>query len=217
MLEELQTYVGCLKKLTLSLEHPAPDPVDAEIRTVLAIAFKVPKPAEPWCRRVTDKFQDIDIRLAERLGEANWHRFERVTKKLEEASDGEVSDGESENGELENKDPNIPLPQTESAISTATKSSFVYNSILGTDSLGGKSTITTANTILSNSGGEFRPKEQRDDTASQATWTSIISDMGDISKLHVPKLPTEALVKKSFRCTVCGDRLCNVKDQLSWK
>lgn len=34
MLEDLQTYVGCLAKLTISLEHPAPDPVNAEPKPV---------------------------------------------------------------------------------------------------------------------------------------------------------------------------------------
>lgn len=212
MLEDLQTYVGCLTRLTLSLEHPAPDPVDAEAGTVSAINFTVPEAAELWCRRIIDKFQNVDIRLAERLGEANWHRFERVSKKLEEASDGEFSDEE-----VENEDFDAPVPKTESAISTATKSSFVYDSVFGTNSIGKKSTITTAFSLSSNVEGEFRPKELRDETASQATWTSVISDMEDPSKLHVPKLPTEAFVKKAFRCTICGDRLWNVKNQLSWK
>ena len=213
MLEDLQIFVGCLTKLTLSLEHPAPDPVDAEAGTVPAIIFKVPEPAELWCRRIIDKFQDVDIRLAERLGEANWLRFERVSKKLEEASDGEFSDEDVEKGDFI-----APLPKSESAISTATKSSFVYDSVFGTNSVGEKSTITTALTLSSsNFEGEFRPKKVVDDNASQATWTSAISDVDDLTKLHVPKLPTEALMKKAFRCTVCGDKLWNVKEQLSWK
>jgi hypothetical protein len=46
-------------------------------------SFKVSEPASYFISRVIDNFRKADINLAERLGEANWQRYERIRRQNE--------------------------------------------------------------------------------------------------------------------------------------
>ena len=215
-LDDLHTYIGCLYSLALSLEHPVPDHAEREMEAPAVRPLTVPGPAVPWCRRVIDKFEQLDPRIAERLGEANWHRFERISKQLEEASDGELTDSEEA---TDDKTLGTPPENTASGISTTTKSTFVSDSVFSTKLSDQTSQPTTAPTLLSDPEYNFHldAKVGFDDSASQGTWTSGISQSDDLSRLRVPPLPEAVITKAAFRCTVCGDRVKDVKNRLDWK
>ena len=210
----LQTYIGCLAKLTLSLEHPAPDPVDTEVEDLDSASFKVLEAVDHWCRMIMDKFKNIDIKLAERLGEANWLRYQRISRMLEEASDRELTD-QDEGDELEQS----AVLYEESTISTATKSTFMSSSIFDNQPKSQQSSANFTSTLPSAAEYAFQDvsKKIQKDSESQTTWTSFNSDMIYSGQLRVPTLPSEALTKKTFRCTVCGDRLRTITDRLAWK
>ncbi len=168
-IKELRTYIGCLVNLTLSLGHPALDPVDAETENIEVALFEVPEAAEPWCRRITDKYTNVDIRLAERLGEANWHRYQRTSRKIEEASDGELIDQD----EGDEREQSIFLSK-ELAISTATKSA--NTSVLTFDNQSSQiSTAIVKSTVPSTVEYSFKKKNSR--------WSQEITDHKPL-KLH---------------------------------
>jgi hypothetical protein len=54
-----------------------------ETGTPPSISFKVSEPASYFISRVIDNFRKADINLAERLGEANWQRYERIRRQNE--------------------------------------------------------------------------------------------------------------------------------------
>lgn len=51
--------------------------------TLLPVPFKASGPASYFISHVMDKFREADISLAERLGEANWQRHERIRSQIE--------------------------------------------------------------------------------------------------------------------------------------
>lgn len=210
VLQDLQFYVGCLTKLTISLEHPAPDPVKAETGPSQETISSVAGSAEVWCRKIAENFPDIEIRLAERLGEANWNRFERMMR-MREASDGGLSE---ETEESESKEFGMLEPQAKSVISKITKSSF--RSVLDATSSGKGSSSNTDPTLPTHSVHGFQPEDILD-SAPQIKWTSLVLSVENFVKLHVLKVPPEALEKDSFCCTICKNELYNVKDELGWR
>ncbi|KAH0541224.1 hypothetical protein FGG08_004280 [Glutinoglossum americanum] len=204
IIEELRTYIRSLIDLAPCLERPAPDASTKELEAGPIVSSTVSGPAEIWCRRVIDRYEGIDIGLAKRLGEANWWRFQRVTQRLENAKGGNPDDS-SDEGYLKSEEDAIPeLP-------VIPKGAQDQDSGLGT---------TVAATSLPEAIYSFRtfPKTARADTASQATYTSALSeDPGESDWLQVPPLPEGATLRGSFRCTVCGDKLKNVKSRVDWK
>jgi hypothetical protein len=53
-----------------------------------SISFKVSEPASYFISLVIDNFRKADINLAERLGEANWQRYERIRRQNEMIANG---------------------------------------------------------------------------------------------------------------------------------
>lgn len=211
VLEDLQFYIGCLAKLTLSLEHPAPDPLEAETEPVPAVTFNVARPAEIWCRKIREKFPDIEIRLAERLGEANWYRFERINR-MGGASDRKLLE---EAEESENEESGMPASQARSVTSTITKSSFPYKSVLDASSSGKRSAATADPPLPTLSVHRFQPTDILG--PDQIKRTPLVLNVEDFAKLHVLKVPPEALDKTFFYCPICKNELYNIKDEFSWR
>lgn len=212
VLEDLQFYVGCLTKLAISLEHPAPDPVETETGPITAMEFDVRGPAEIWCRKIVDRFHDIEIRLAERLGEANWYRFEFFIG-MGEASHGALLE---ETDEPENDEFAMPVPQAKSVISAITKSGTLYSSVFGASSSENRSAEATDLILPAQSVHRFQATDILD-SSSQTKWSYLVLNVENFVKLRVLNLPLEALEKSSFCCTICANELYNVKDQLSWR
>ena len=211
-IRDLRSYIRCLTNLKVSLEHPAPAPVDKETENIDVAGFKVPEAAEYWCRMIMDKFKNIDIRLAERLEETNWLRYQRISRKLGDASDGELTD----NDEVDEPKRDV-LSFDESAISTVTKSTSTSSSIFDNQHKNQKSPANSTSALSSAIEYVFQDISKRSpkDNESQTISTSFNSVKLHPGHLHVPTLSSEALTKKPFPCT--GDKLSNITNQLARK
>ncbi|KAG8527363.1 uncharacterized protein KY384_007515 [Bacidia gigantensis] len=200
--------------LSGSLERPAADADPPETTAADSVAFIVSGPAEIWTRKVIDTFPDLDTRFAERLGEANWQRYQRVARKLESA---EPFDDESESDhEADMSDDDIGvLPHfTETTKSSADPSSIFSSAGRQTATTGTSITTTTFDYAFPMAPRVRMPKDLR----SQATYTSLFTnDEGERGWLKIPALPKGAASGKAFRCTVCGDRQQEIINRMEWK
>ena len=140
--------------------------------------------------------------------------YQRISKKLDEASDGELSDLD----EGDEEEPSI-LVSKESGVSIVTKSAHTFDTVFDNLSKSQQSPSTVTSALPSTVEYNFQDIFKRilEDNESQSTWTSFNSESIETGHLRVPELPSEALVRKVFRCTICGDRLRNITDRLKWK
>lgn len=210
---DLRSRNQCLIDLSGSLERPAADADLEETKASSVAAFKVSGPAEIWTRKVIDSYPNIDVTLAERLGEASWHRYHRVSlqweiaEPFENQSESEDDDDDSDKvGDL----PNV----TETTRSSADPSSIFSSA--------GRQTNTTG-TSVSNNNFDYafpiaRKRRMAKDIRSQATYTSVMSnDQGERGWLKIPAMPKAAESGKAFRCTICGDKCKEIFSQTEWK
>lgn len=212
VIRDLQSRNRCLMDLSASLDRPAPDTDVFEKGAPVPAPFQVSGPAEIWTRKVLDTYQDINVTLAERLGEANWERYQRISKKLEIVVALDSDDDDDDNDDLGD----LPI------FSEATKSTKDQSSIFG--ARGESSRFGTTATSVSQSGFDYsfpmaRKRALAKDARSQATYTSTMSDdQGQRGWLRIPALPIkEADLGKAFRCTVCGEKLQEVMNRTDWK
>ena len=173
--------------------------------------FKVSGPAEIWSRRILDTHRNIDLTLAERLGEANWQRFQTISEGMDTIQD---PDDESIDGE---EDDLGDLP----VFSQKTKSTRDQSSDSGIGS-SGFGTTTTTSTSLSGFDCTFplsRKRAVAKDTESQATYTSVLTDdRGERGWLRIPALPIkEEELGNPFKCTICGEKLLEIMTRTDWK
>ena len=211
----LRSRNRCLVDLSASLDRPAADADFAEPGKGQFASFTVSGPSEIWTRKVLDSYPTINNTLAERLGEANWQRYQRVSKKLEAMvplADSSESDDSSSSEEDEVPD----LPD----FTETTKSSRDQSSVFSSHNPQSSGMGTTA-TSVSQTGFENRfPRRKRvvKDVRSQATYTSVLTDdQGERGWLKIPALPKGALQGKSFQCTVCGEKQKDIMNQTDWK
>ena len=204
----------CLIDLSGSLERPAADAHLEERQAINdKVAFEVSGPAEIWTRKVIDSYPKIDVTLAERLGEANWKRYQRVSAM---ANDAESSETNSESEDTDNEGDKVhDLPD----FTETTKSSADPNSIF---SSAGRQTNTTGTSVSENAFDYAFPVARKrraaKDLNSQATYTSLMTnDQGERGWLKIPAMPKAAELGKTFRCTVCGDKQQHIRSQTEWK
>ena len=162
-----------------------------------------------------DSFPSIEKTLAERLGEANWQRYQRVSKQLEAMIPlGSDSSSDDSNVSEEDELPELPV-FSESTISSRKQSSIFSSQAPQSSGLG------TTVTSMSQTGFENAfPRRRRavKDVRSQATYTSVLTDdQGERGWLKIPALPKNALTEKSFQCTVCGERQKDIMTRTDWK
>lgn len=88
---DLRLLTGYLMELVPTLEQSLPRVGNLARSALLAPppAFKVSGPAFTYVRNVYDKFPQADIRLTERLGEANWQRHVKVRNKIDQVANDE--------------------------------------------------------------------------------------------------------------------------------
>jgi hypothetical protein len=65
---------------------------EANVDPIPRSSFRVSEPASYFVSHVIDKFRNADIKLAERLGEANWQRHERIRHQVEASTGSEDDD-----------------------------------------------------------------------------------------------------------------------------
>ncbi|KAK4691720.1 hypothetical protein P7C71_g5341, partial [Lecanoromycetidae sp. Uapishka_2] len=213
IISDLRSRNQCLFDLSGSLERPAADADLEEIRHTDISNFKVSGPAEVWTRKIVDNYPEIDVTLAERLGEANWQRYQRVSKKLDDA---EPFEDKSESEDTDDESDRVgDLPEfTETTKSSADPSS-IFSSV-------GRQTNTTGTSVSKNDFDYSFPLARKrriaKDLRSQATYTSVVTnDQGERGWLKIPAMPKAVGLGKSFRCTVCGDKQKDIINQTTWK
>ncbi len=200
--------------LRASLERPAPDAGLAEPDATVIGRFKVSGPAEIWTRKILDTNTKLDLTLAARLGSANWQRYQRVSKKME---DNEDVDRDSE--EEEDQLGSLPLFSVDT-MSTKEQSSVFSSSRPTSSALGATTATSVSQTQFEYTFPVARKRAViAKDTRSQATYTSVVTnDRGERGWLRIPPLPIKVEeLGKPFRCTICGDKLYDIMNRSDWK
>ena len=219
IISQLRARNRCLIDLSATLDRPAADADFAELEKSRPSSlnhpssFNISGPAESWTRKVLDTFPSINITLAERLGEANWQRYQRVTKKLEAMV---PLDSDSDSTEYSEND-EVPelLGLTETNISSRDQSSVFSSQAPKSSGIG-----TTAPSMSQPNFENTFPRRKHivKDVRSQATYTSVLTDdQGERGWLRIPALPKNALLGKAFQCTVCGEKQKGIMNRTDWK
>lgn len=88
ILEDISSYTICLMDLIPSMERTLSHILsERQAEGVLPpISFQVSEPARTYVQNILNKFPRADIKLIERLGEANWRRHLRVRQRMEDVS-----------------------------------------------------------------------------------------------------------------------------------
>jgi hypothetical protein len=214
----LQARNGCLRDLSVSLEHPAPDAtVVEETGATTAEPFHVTGPALMWTRRILDGFPNIDVQLSGRLGHANWDRFQRISKQME--SIGDLS-SESENEEEEVEEEECDYSHGPSLFSKSTGGDdSIFSRPRQSTGYGGTIATSVSERRLEYSFPAARKRPLAKDLRSQATYTSTMTDdRGERGWLRIPSLPIkEEQLGSPFRCTICGEKLHEIFNRTDWK
>ena len=160
-----------------------------------------------------DSYPKIDVTLAERLGEANWKRYQRVSAMANDAEPFE-DDNESEDTDDEGDKVGDLLDFTGTTKSSADPSSIFSSA--------GRQTNTTGTSVSDNAFDYAFPVARKrriaKDLNSQATYTSLMTnDQGERGWLKIPVMPKAVELGKTFRCTVCGDKQQAIINQTEWK
>lgn len=107
IIADLRSRNQCLTDLSGLLDGPAADADINERRATPIVSFKISGTAEVWTRKAIDSFPQIDVTLAERLGEANWQRYQRVSKKLNGTDYSEDQSGSGSDDSEEDRPPGL--------------------------------------------------------------------------------------------------------------
>ena len=212
----LRSRNNCLVDLTGSLDRPAPDPELAEPEISKNIDVVVSTPGEMWTRRILDMFPSIDLKLASRLGEANWQRYQKVAERLGEAEPFEEAEEDVDSLNNESEDDEVgELPDFTKDTKSSADPSSIFSSV-------GRKPSTTGTSISDQAFDYAFPLARRRhvarDLRSQATYTSVLSnDEGERGWLRIPAMPEGAESGKAFRCTVCGGRQEDIINRTEWK
>jgi hypothetical protein len=153
------------------------------------VIFKTSPLGQHYCRKIQDRFNDLDIRKIERLGEANAMRHMRRQEKLKltevrrQASPTIIS---TESNRAEGSKYSAftePSQSTESSLLTRSSNSIFSKR------------LAAAEIIL------------EDDVASQATFTTATTSVSELddSVPHVPPIPEATNSGDSASCLACGE------------
>ncbi|KAI9800180.1 MAG: hypothetical protein M1833_003507 [Piccolia ochrophora] len=195
----IELNIRCLMQLNPTLEKisalsPSAEDHDSSSSPV---SFQVSEPARPYVMKIYEKFPDADVKLVERLGEANWQRHSRVRQLMQttEPANNATSDGGGTTSTpAHTKDTRFcDQPQAESAV--------IPTSIFHDSGLGGSLPI------------------QSSYAKSVASHTSVLPNALEFdgkAGLRVPTTPTEEALGNPFECFICRRRLVNIKNKVDW-
>lgn len=215
IIDHLRSRNQCLIDLSASLDRPAADADFAESKPTEPTSFKISGPAEIWTRKVVDSFPNIAITLAERLGEANWQRYQRVSRKLEAMV---PLDSNSEDDEVSDEDELADLHDFTETTKSSREQSSIFSSQAPQSSGIGTTATSVSQTGFENRFVRSRRRKKAQDVQSQATYTSVLTnDQGERGWLRIPTLPKDALLGKAFHCTVCGEKQKDIMSRTDWK
>ena len=216
VVDDLATYIDCLMDLTPALENPASDYHNQPRQTRPIESFDVSTAlAANYCRKIRDRFTNLDIKLVERLGEANALRKQRLQQRPE-ASQG-----------LEKAYIDIDVdPESEPIFSdagreTTTTTGSTFPTTQPSESIFDRPFPKKLPSLDSMSGDPLpgSPTISENDTASQATFASFSTTSSTKSqgRPRIPPLPVEPGSGKYFTCVACGQELLATRTRRAWK
>ena len=132
---EIGALIECLQELTPSIKICV---MRAELSSMTSHPFTVSGPAFHYIQNIRDKYDQIPVQLANRLGEANWQKHIRL-RQIVEHNENHGKDEREALGAAGAKsifhDSGIGTMETASAHSARSSSSFLSNNTIG-DGLG---------------------------------------------------------------------------------
>ncbi|RDW56663.1 hypothetical protein BP6252_14049 [Coleophoma cylindrospora] len=157
-------------------------------------AFNVSSEAISYVINIRDKFPLADIRLVERLGEANWQRHMSIR-----------------NGNWQ--EPNA-IPQEAPQYNFHTKSTF-DDSGLGT-SLPTHPSAPSLSLHFNEASGVNSLPTRPYYAPSLSSYVSRVSDL-DAGYFRVPQTPREVSQQRPFTCFICERLVDHIKNRVEWK
>ena len=85
-IEDIAGFINCLMDLIPTFERidqARPSRKQTERSPTLEV-FDVTEPAHVYVRQILDRFPNAQVRLAERLGEANWQRHNEICRRMDD-------------------------------------------------------------------------------------------------------------------------------------
>ena len=195
-LDDITAYTDCLMDISPALECPAAD-VNFDGTIPQSETYSVSSTlAVNHCRKIRDRFPSLDIRVVEKLGEANARRSQRLHEMARQATAPTAK----------------PMDYAEDA------SEYLFS-----DS-GAKQTATTKSRISSGSIFSRNPKanfdeEEFDETASETTFATLSVGVSSIGQgvRRIPPLPQSAKPGMPFKCPLCATLQEDIRDRRAWK
>ena len=208
LLKDLDTYNTCLFGLGSILEHSAEDVTNdlGKSREQPEMSQELLKTtAWPWISSVIDAYPSIDRSFAQRLGEANEKRYNRLQKRREAAAAQDFSDPYVSSDDEESTDSRNFQGPSGASIGNSTYGSTVPSTKL-------------SSAFDSHTRSEQNPIKRRQ--ASPASITTFASGSGgqDTSghRRRFPKMPDDKPWGEPYKCTVCGDMLYSIWSPGEW-
>jgi hypothetical protein len=104
LLSRIYNYVTCLMDLTPTLQQVMEEKdVSLEISTGASdiATFHVSEAARQYVLRIVDKYKLADRSLVERLGEANWQRYRRIQRQIQNTREAYDDDDDDDDREID--------------------------------------------------------------------------------------------------------------------
>jgi hypothetical protein len=102
ILEDISSYINCLMELVPSMERTFSQVLSKsqEKQQLPTPSFQVSESARTYVQNIFDKFPRADVKLIERLGEANWKRHTSLQLQTEDVSNYTKADPDEDPANL---------------------------------------------------------------------------------------------------------------------
>ena len=220
IVDDLATYMDCLMDLAPALENPASDYNNQTRQTKQTESFNVSTAlAADYCCKIRDRFINLDIRLVERLGEANALRKQRIQQRPQVAQDTDKEDNDIDVNSTSERQSEPMFSDEGPKISVPTGSTFPSSQPLESIFDGPLPKKLISSDSMSSVLPLERPNTSDGDTASQAIFASFstISSTRSQGRPRVPPLPVDAGSNNHFTCVACGKDLLATRTRRAWK
>lgn len=212
VVEDLKTYTESLIDLSSSLEYPAIDVMLIEDlnKNLIEDFSNIPEPIRPFALIIRDRFPYTEASLVKKLGEANWHRVERL--RQQRASVPPVTSRDSNSDDSSSIADTIRGPYRQSASASCTSIDF---------SITHKSTTTSSDfsepSLFDHNSIAFQSRRYSTATESITSFATSDTDGPERGQPSIPKLPEHHDFEASFQCKICGEIVSNVRNRADWR
>jgi hypothetical protein len=221
IVEDLKVYSESLMDLTPSLENPASDFIAVEQSTISLEGdlLSVAEPARPFVLIIKDRFPSVDDGLVKKLGEANWQRRERLSRKL--AHSQRMSTLSSSDSDTASADGTIvDLAQRQAIGNRPPRASIIRSSMSFASNYQSITTISNFSepSIFDRRSTHIPMNQQRRSVAESFTsFATSIGKGGDNGQRRLPRLPSNHDFNSPFQCKICGDIRRDISNRADWK